>query len=265
MSTTTPEGSGSDQYKAAVNSYRSNLKWVLSTFGTVGGILIVGLQLSSLGSLHGAHLHLAIICAFVGLLSFGVVVMFAAFALAPVGGTYRDFEKSREFAKLRKRVPWTSTAPPVPELRNQARDLKELVGKVNTTSGVERSNALIVLGTLTQLGILLRVEQLFRRTMAAMCVAVPLIAASAVGYAYFTHPPQHPVAAKKSVNCIAYYTELHTLAKDAPRLARALNPAPPRHHRVHAVLPVPITLDAQTKACGIHTRAELARALKALR
>jgi len=247
----TDTGGAPDQYQQAIENYRSTLKWVLATFGTVGGALIVGLQLTSLGSLHGKTLTWALVCAGVALLALAFVVVLAAHALAPVSGTYADFANSETFARLRRQAPWITRSGATPSvlLRGRADNLKDLIEKRDQAEGDRRKELNTLISDLTKLGLMLRVKQLFNRTLVAVGFAVPLVAAAAVAYAYLSSPPDPT----KAVDCVTYYSDLHTLAGDSPALVAALQ------HRNST--PLPITLNAQAKACGIHDNAELARML----
>ena len=113
----------------------------------------------------------------------------------------------------------------------------------------ERTQVNTVIGSLTDLGIMLRVRQLFTRTLVAAAIAVPVVAGAAVAYAYLANPPDPT----KAVDCTTYYTNLHTLATDSPSLVAALQ----QKNRP----PLPIKIDAQSKACGVTSNAELARML----
>jgi hypothetical protein len=236
-------------YKDAVDNYRSTLKWVITTYGSVAGALIVGLQLTSLGGLHGTRLYSAIGAAAVALIALMVVLGMAAYALTPVGGSYAEFQTSKTFAKLREQVPWENQNPPSPFLRGQGEGLRDLIQRLNTAQDEERTNIFTVLGSLTELGILLRVRQLFTRALVAVVLAVPVVAGAVVAYAYLANPPDPT----KTVDCTTYYTNLHTLATDSPSLVSAL-----QHGNK---TPLPIKIDAQSKACGVTNNAELARLL----
>lgn len=54
-----PGGGISAQARAAVETFRSVGKWLITAFAAVGSLLIAGLQLTSLGSIHGWRLGLA--------------------------------------------------------------------------------------------------------------------------------------------------------------------------------------------------------------
>jgi hypothetical protein len=242
---------GPNQYQQAIENYRSTLKWVLATFGAIGGALIVGLQLTGLGSLHGERLDWALVCAGVALLALSFVVVLAAHALSPVSGTYADWANSETFAKLRRQAPWVTRpgASPSVLLRGRAENLKDLVDKRNSADGEERAQLNTLMSDLTNLGLMLRVRQLTARTLVAVGLAAPLVAAAAIAYAYLSNPPDPT----KAVDCISYYAKLQTLASGSPGLVAALQ------HTNSA--PLPIVIDAQSRACGVHDNAELARLL----
>ena len=210
--------------------------------------MIVGPQLTSLGSLHGKQLTWAIVSAAVAVAAIGVVVMLAAYALRPVGGTYKDFQHGIVFKKLREEIPWVGGGPASEKLRGMANNLQDLVAKYGKP-GEEQADVQALTGVLTRYGIMLRVKQLYDRTMVAIGFAVPLVASAAVAYAYLSNPP-NPT---KAVDCISYYSNLHTLASGSPGLVAALQ-------QTNAE-PLPIVLDAQSKACGVDTNADLARLL----
>ena len=133
--------------------------------------------------------------------------------------------------------------------RRSANNLQDLLHKYSTAEGLERTQLATVIGTLTDLGIMLRVRQLFTRTLVAVGIAVPLVASAAVAYAYLSNP----LDPTKAVNCISYYTNLHTLASDSPGLVAAL--------QQNNAEPLPIKIDAQSRACGVSTNTELVRML----
>jgi hypothetical protein len=107
----------------------------------------------------------------------------------------------------------------------------------------------MLISDVTRYGLTLRAKQLVNRTLIVAGLAFPLVAAAAVGYAYLSNPPDPT----KAVDCTAYYTSLHTLAAGSPALVAAL--------QQNNKIPLPIKIDAQSRACGVHTNAELARML----
>jgi hypothetical protein len=134
-------------------------------------------------------------------------------------------------------------------LRGRADNLKDLVDKRNRAEGEERAQLNSIMSDLTNLGLMLRVRQLTARTLVAVGLAAPLVAAAAIGYAYLSNPPDPT----KAVDCISYYSKLHALASDSPGLVAAL-----QHTNSP---PLPIVIDAQSRACGVHNNAELAQLL----
>jgi hypothetical protein len=197
-----------DQYRAAIDTYRTTLKWVLSSFAAVAVALIVGVQLTSLGALHGQRLVLAFIAAGVAFAGvFGIIVL-AVRALAPVGGTRAEFAGGRNFKPLRDylardRSPLRRMANTAEELAGALEDARtaEIEAKAehdkNTADPVlrqafdnarrDRETLAPVVDTVTRFGIYLRVQELFGQAMWAVRIGVPLAAAGALAYAYLAN------------------------------------------------------------------------------
>ncbi len=256
-----------DQYRAAIDTYRTTLKWVLSSFAAVAAALIVGVQLTSLGALHGQRLALALIAAgaaFAGV--FGIILL-AVRALAPVGGTRAEFAASRKFKPLRDYL--ARDQSPLRRMANSAEELAARLEEARTTeieakaqhdknptdpalrqafenAKRDRETLAPVVDTVTRFGIYLRVQELFGQAMRAVSIGVPLAAAGALAYAYLANPPKPPPPGA-SVDCAAYYLELDSLADDDPALAPWF-----RSLRGSAAA------DARAQACGFHTNADLA-------
>lgn len=89
-----------DNYRKAIDSYRSLAKWVVSSFGAVAAALVVGLPLTALGELHDLALVGAIACVVVVFVAIGVVIRTASGVLEPQDPVGRsDLAKGISFFK----------------------------------------------------------------------------------------------------------------------------------------------------------------------
>lgn len=95
---------GIDELAASSDRIRETAKWLVATFGAVAGALIVGLQLSDIGSLEGSDRAVASIAAFGALVAVIVIIALATLVLArgrvPLGEL--SSEGSKRFRRLRK-------------------------------------------------------------------------------------------------------------------------------------------------------------------
>jgi hypothetical protein len=80
----TSSDAGVDNYRKAIDSYRSVAKWVVSSFGAVAAALVVGLPLTSLGELEDLTLVAAILCVAVVFVAILVVIRSACQVLEPL-------------------------------------------------------------------------------------------------------------------------------------------------------------------------------------
>ncbi len=270
------------QYSRGSAELRANVKWVVSSFGTVAAAFVVGLQLTSLGQLSGERLVWALVsvaAVFAAILGiFGAAVR----VLAPRGGTFTGFKKGRDFGALRTYLA-TDPAP----LRKQAKTAAELAelyeralqaerdtwasheaDKANQTlkhayedAKTRRAALSPVVHDVTALGLYLRVKQLFQLTIRAIYIGVVIAAIGAVGFAYASSPPTKPtkpaptpspsvqVAVNEPKTCVDLYLALDELVRAKPNIGSHWPTG---------------SLGSQDHACGFHSETELAHFLSFL-
>lgn len=244
-----------NQYGGAIAEYRTNVKWVVSSFGAVAAALVVGIQLTSLGELHGYRLIWSVASAAVVFGAILAIIGFTARVLSPLGATYAGFKEGNEFGPLRSFLEQDKNP-----LRGKATTAEMLATKYDHAVTVEeekwvaddeadetlkseyaaaktnRENLLPVVVDVTDFGIFLRTKQLFQQAMLAVYIGVAFAAAGTIAFAYLANPPAPPK--KSTLGCVAFYVSLDELLDDEPALAKSL----PR-----------MSLEPEAKACGIKT------------
>lgn len=256
--TSTPQPG--NQYREAIAEFRTNVKWVVSSFGAVAAALVVGIQLTSLGELHGYRLIWSVVSAAIVFAAILAIIGFTTRVLSPMGATYAGFKDGVEFGPLRDFLEKDKKP-----LRRQAETASELADAYDHALEVEsekwalhdanktdetlkseydaahaNSEGLFqVVSAVTSLGIFLRTRQLFQQAMRTVYIGVALAAAGTLAFAYLANPPSAPK--KSTVNCIAFYVSLDQLLDDEPELAKSS----PRK-----------SLEPQAHACGINTAAQ---------
>jgi flagellar basal body-associated protein FliL len=280
-----PHSDTEDSHRKVIETYRSISKWVVSSFGAVAGALVVGVQLSSLGKLQGAHLHWALLSVAVLFLAIIVVIIAAVRVLAPVRVTYRGLESAGEFKALQKAVKRDPTLLPenVTTLgglvknwqdaqiaRNAAWDIRyttpsdATMSKLAEEENITRAWYGRVMDTLW-LGRALQTKRVFKQSMTITFLAILVAAAAATNFAYQSStptketpkpPPKVQVTVstpKVSVNepktCVDLYLALDELVRAKPNIGSHW----------------PTTsLGKQDFACGFHNEKELAHFLSFL-
>lgn len=264
-----------NQYREAITLYRESVKWVISSFGAVAAALIVGIQLTSLGELHGERLTWALISIGVVFASIIGIIVAAVRVLSPISGTYAAFKDDRGFKPLRDFLEKDNTP-----LRGKAKDAGELADKYEKTLQVEnekwhlynadqgnasardeyleakkyRVSLFQVVRAVTTLGLFLRTKQLFGRAMRVVYFGVALGAIGAIAFAYLANPPATTakksstanvvVSARLPLNCAGFYLTLDRLAQNEPNVGKRW-PAG--------------SVGPQAKACGFQTKQELTK------
>lgn len=269
-----------DQYRDAIDGYRGIVRWVISSFGAVAAALIVGVQLTSLGQLHGGRLTWSIISLALAFVAVLAIIFAAVRVLVPVGGTFREFESGREFAALRDLL----QRDPAP-LRGKAITAGGLAGEYERAMANEadawsrhqadptnptleaaygearlvRANLFETVRSVTSLGLYLRTKQLFQVSMRTIYFGVTVAAAASIVFAYASKPPKTTGTTTSTTeiqaillgntDCVRYYVELDELADDEPRLLRGRTVQP-------AYL--------EARRCGIGTERALRRLVASL-
>jgi hypothetical protein len=266
-----------DSQRKVVETYRSIARWVVSTFGVVAGALLVGVQLSSLGRLHGSHLHWALASVAVLFLAILAVIGAAVRVLVPVRVIYDGFA-APEFKALRKAVKRKKAllAGGVASLDDLAREYDaaakrqedahkahERVPNEATRKSLEEAEENTKewdepVMEMVWLGRSLHTKRVFKRSMTITFLAILLAAAAATGFAYLSSmpteeatrpPPKVHVSVNEPKTCVDLYLALDGLADDE------------RHIGSHWPTS---SLGAQDHACGFHNVKELARFLSFL-
>ncbi len=287
-SSSAPADSG-EQYRNAIDTYRAIAKWVVSSFGAVAGALVIGVQISSLGALHGWHLIGA--CASVAAVFVAILIIISAAVsvLVPIRVSDRGFADAPEFDALRRDLeedptPLDGEANTAAELAAKYRDyvehedeVRKAYERAQRVNGVaqdaESNQALAdakqalddaegdaetlheLVMSVTWLGRLLRTQQVFRRAMRVIYAAIILAGAGAVAFAYISSPPtttkpSPPSRVHVAVNEPKTCVDLY-LALD--KLAHD-EPTIGSHWPTRS-------LGAQDRACGLRDVKELARFL----
>lgn len=210
-----------DQYSAAIDTCRTTVKWVLSSFAAVAAALIAGVQLTSLGQLRDGRLAWSVVAAIVGFGCVFAIVLSSVRALMPTGGTYSGFAEAPEFQPLRDVV----IADPA-LLRGKAANLADLAKnyedalvaeseayeqyKVATddkqltarykSATAERAALFPTVQGLTSLGVYLHVRKLCDQTFDLIKVLVPLAAIAAGAFAYAANPPSSAAKPAASIS-----------------------------------------------------------------
>jgi hypothetical protein len=265
-----------DQNRKVIDTYRSIARWVVSSFGAVAGALIVGVQVSSLGKLHGSHLHWALVSVAVLFVAILVVIGAAVRVLLPARLTYKGLATGREFKALRKALareePVRST-----DVSQQLTQVVKGFDNVQASEGEaweahkgEQNEAtrqkLEEAEKRTQewdarvtekvwRGRTLYAKRVFNQSMAIIFLAILVAAAAATKFAYLSSmpteerpkpPPKVHVTVNEPKTCVDLYLALDKLADDEPHMGSHW---PTR------------SLGAQDHACGFHNVKELARFL----
>jgi hypothetical protein len=269
-----------NKYQNAVNEYRATLKWVVSTFGAVAAALVVSLQLTSLGALHGSRLYGALACVGAGLGAILIVIVAAVRVLEPLQGTYAGFAQGSEFKALRDFL----EKDPTP-LQGEARTAAELAGNYDRAQqaqqatwdayqankddathreAYERAKAEYdglgpIMDSVGALGLYLYMRRRYYRMMPLVYTGIAVAGAGLIAFAYLANPPAQAqpkppppqIIFKKVVqaqppNCASYYFTLDELADDEPNIGSHW-PAGP--------------LDAQARACNLLSKRALAHFL----
>ncbi len=272
------------QYRTAIDAYRSIAKWVISSFGAVAAALVVGVQLTSLGELHGWRLHLAFVSVAV---VFGCVLTIMAVAsrlLVPLRVNYRGFAKGREFGPLRKALKQDNS-----DLENEADTAAALAEKFETlrselratrrkheedssaiteqaVKDAEQDVAIVYehVMRISWLGRFLRTKQIYRQTMAVLYVAVVIAAAGAIGFAYFSSPPaEDPSSKHAQVHVTVGGPRLLDWPRSCARLYFALDKLAAAEPRVGPLWPAG-SLSKWDRTCGLRSKGDVERALEFL-
>jgi hypothetical protein len=269
-----------DQARKVVDTYRAIARWVVSSFGAVAGALVVGVQISSLGRLHGSHLVWALVSVAVLFIAILVVIGAGVRVLLPARLAYEGLAEDPKFKALRKVLAREERVPPkvvAEQLAEKAREYAAVLSDSRTareayisdrSSDVKknrRDEADVVkrewdkpMMQKVWRGRTLYAKRVFKQSIAIIFVALVVAVAAATGFAYLSSmpteekakpPPKVHVSVNEPKTCVALYLALDGLADDE------------RHIGSHWPTR---TLGAQDQACGFHNVKELARFLSFL-
>jgi hypothetical protein len=301
MSEPPPGSSASDvgaPHRTVIDTYRSIARWLVSTFGAVAGVLLVGVQLTSLGELHGWRLPVAFVCVAVMFIAILAIVLAALRVLTPVRLAYRDLPTGRAFEAHRRQMerdaPGSDVAKTLrerleghdrafeklekaeeqavkaQEQREQRKDeaaettvkeAAEVAAEVERAVKEAKEDADEWEAWADEEaweGTALYVRELFKQSIVVMLVAMLIAAAAATGFAYVSSSPTQPapkpvtnvhVAIDEPKTCVDLYLALDELAHAKPNIGSHW----------------PTTsLGKQDRACGFHSKKELAHFLNYL-
>jgi hypothetical protein len=93
-----------DQYSQAVVQLRTSATWLVATAGVVGGLIIAGLQLKSIGGLHDGRLVGAVAAAIIGVTAVGVAIWEISQVLMPIASSPKAIESGPDFQPLRDAI-----------------------------------------------------------------------------------------------------------------------------------------------------------------
>jgi hypothetical protein len=194
----------SHPYRTAIDELRSTARWLITTFAAVAGVLLAGVQLTGIGELEGDELTGALICAAVAIVGVALAIHGAARVLTTRSATPGALLTSKEAKKLHEAV-----AEDPFLLRGQAADLAQLIDRyrasmttaVPANAGYTKEAVARTVMSLTRTAVYLRVRQVFGQSLAWIFVGALLTAAGAVGFAYFSNPPDEEK--KKSAPTLA--------------------------------------------------------------
>jgi hypothetical protein len=212
-----------DQYEKAIDAYRSIAKWVVSSFGAVAAALVVGVQISSVGSLDDLRLVGALASVALVFGSILVIIKAAVGVLLPIRVNYHGFAKAPEFALLREdlerdRAPLNGEAETAAQLaekyedflkyQDETQEVHEEAQKRHTATpsvasqkqvddakkawedAEAKANTLYEhVMIITWLGRLLQTQKIFDDAMRLIYRAIVAAAIGAVAFAYLSSPP----------------------------------------------------------------------------
>jgi hypothetical protein len=266
-----------EPHRQAIATYRSIARWVVSSFGATAGAVVVGVQLTSIGELHGSRLVASLGCLGVLLSAVLLIIGAALRVLTPIRSTHKELATSSAFKPLWKDLkrknpaadPQRQLARTVSEYEAAQRYRQQAQKSHNQHKSPETEDALIDAESLTAdwkrpvmkrlwLGHALYVRRRFWQAVVTTFVAVVVAAVAGTGFAYVssetTTPPPRPVTnvhvvVNEPKTCVDLYLALDRLAQTTPIIGSRW---PTR------------SLGAQDHACGFRNNAELTRFLSYL-
>jgi hypothetical protein len=120
-----PATSSTDQFLGAIDRIRETAKWLLTTFGVIGGALVAGTQLSDIGDAEGSNLVLAFIGALLGFGGVGIAIWITGRVLTPARVGLDDITNDSNVGR------WAANDPGL--LKGQAKTVDELIQRYRHT------------------------------------------------------------------------------------------------------------------------------------
>jgi hypothetical protein len=121
---TSPPASGTDQVGKAIEQIRETAKWLLTTFGAIGALLVAGTQLSDIADTEGGKLALALFGAVLALGGVAIVIWVTGRVLSPQRVGLDDITNTSNVGK------WAAADPGL--LKGQATTVEELSERYRT-------------------------------------------------------------------------------------------------------------------------------------
>jgi hypothetical protein len=235
--------------RQVIETYRSIAKWVVSAFGAIGAAAVVGLQLTSLGTLKGHELTEAALCVAAIFFAIAAIVTAAVRVLSPLRLSYRDLlANDKRFKPLKRLLAKdagplegrASTAEGIVTLWEDAKVARATAATTDAGHSTEQTRRALEAAQQTTadryahmlrlvwMGRALWTRRLFRQAVAVTGAALGLAFAAATYYAVLTNPPSKPspapvakvhVTIEHPKSCADFFLALEHLARSSPGIA----------------------------------------------
>lgn len=186
------------QFLSGVDRIQTNAKWLLAVFAAVAGVLMAGIQLSSLGKLaFGERLYIALGAAAIALALIGAIIAFVVYVIAP---RYMTLESlitlaakrtwSGKEGTERKEFKFIAEAQLLGSRYLDLKDLKAAYEKAGNAKEIQATYdhiRVVLAGVLYE-----RVRLAFIRSAKAMLVCATGAAISIGVFAWSANPPTSP-------------------------------------------------------------------------
>jgi hypothetical protein len=275
------------QYTDAIQSYRSIAKWVVSTFGAVGAAFVVGLSLNTLGGLSEWRVVMSIICIVVGFGAIVFAIEAATAVLEPSRVTFDGFEESPDFEPLRTLLkddpsPLDGEATTAQGLAAKLEEFEKHEGVAREYADEHPENPVAArrvrereqdvgylyekVSGLALLGQMLLIKKKYLESKKKIYGAVVAAGLAAIGFAFASNPPHHETPSttqatvKPQIHVSVGGPRLLDWPRSCARLYFVLDKLATAEPRVGPLWPAG-SLSDWDRACGLRSRADVARAL----
>jgi len=276
-----------NQYERAIDNYRSIAKWVVASFGAVAASFVVGLSLSTIGSLGEVRFILSVLCVLLAFTAVVAVVHAATKVLEPVGESYEadvsdEGEESDEIAPEQYVIARYTAAVEREEAALKAVELHpEDEAAARTLSLCERAaNQLYQqIKDLAQFNLMLKVKETYETAKLRVFIGVLVAGVATIGFAIASNPPDDepatPVVAtpeeaqgrqvqvKPQVHVSLGGPRVLDWPRSCGRLYFALGKLAAEEPRVGPLWPKG-SLSRWDRKCGLRSRQDVQRALEFL-